>query len=68
MNVEQLRSHAEHCLERATSELDELQRMRYLRAAKAWQSLAHRKLALDAGLMVDEAAEVDLNTTTALPA
>lgn len=42
--------------------------MRYLRAAKAWQSLAHRKLALDAGLMVDEAAEVDLNTTTALPA
>ena len=68
MNVEQLRNNAEHCLERATSELDELQRMRYLRASKAWQSLAHRKLALDAGLMADEAAEVDRNPATALPA
>jgi hypothetical protein len=56
MNVEQLRRNFEHCLARASSESDELQRMRYLRAAKSWKSLAEHKLRLDDDLVTDHGA------------
>ena len=55
MNVEQLRINAEHCLKRAAGTAEELQRMRYLRAARAWQCLADRKRQLDTALFEDGA-------------
>jgi hypothetical protein len=64
MSVEQLRIHAEHCLKRAADTADELQRLRYLRAAKAWQGLADRKRQLDAALIGD-AAEGQHHTLSA---
>jgi hypothetical protein len=41
--TEQLRRNADHCLKQAYATSDELQRIRWIRAAKTWQSLADTK-------------------------
>jgi hypothetical protein len=56
MNAEQMRRNAEHCLDLADRTADETQRMRYLRAANAWRTVAKNKDRLDGALMADEPA------------
>jgi hypothetical protein len=56
MNAEQMRRNAEHCLDVANQTQDETQRMRYLRAAKAWKTVAQNKERLDGALVPDEPA------------
>jgi hypothetical protein len=72
MNVQDMRRHAEHCLDEASEVTDELQRARFVRAAKAWRSLAHSKLQADAALMSNDVEErntsVKQKTFAALPA
>ena len=53
MSTEQMRRHAEHCLEMAAKTADETMRIRYRRAAKAWQAMAERKERLDQALLPD---------------
>jgi hypothetical protein len=57
MNTETLRRNAEHCLDQASKAADEMQRQRFVRAAKAWRSLAYAKGQVDAAL-VDEEPEL----------
>jgi hypothetical protein len=57
MDVEQLHRNAEHCLKPAHETADELQCIRYLRAARTWQALARKKSQLDAGLFDDPEAQ-----------
>jgi hypothetical protein len=45
---------ADHCLNRASETSDTTQRIRFVRAAKAWRSLAAAKSQLDAALFMDE--------------
>jgi len=57
MNAEKMRRNAEHCLELAGKTSDETLRMRYLRAANAWKTVAKNKERLDAALMADEPSD-----------
>jgi hypothetical protein len=57
MNAEKMRRNAEHCLELASQTSDETLRMRYLRAANAWKTVAQNKERLDGALMADEPAD-----------
>jgi hypothetical protein len=50
MNAETLFKNAKHCLRQAALTTDDMQRMRYLRAAKAWRALAEAKLDADEAL------------------
>ena len=54
MNARDLHKNAEHCLNRASETSDTTQRIRFIRAAKAWRSLAAAKSQLDAALVTDE--------------
>lgn len=54
MNTRDMHRNAEHCLSRASETPDPTQRMGFIRAAKAWRSLAAAKSQLDAALLVDE--------------
>ena len=54
MNTRDLHRNAEHCLNRASETPEARQRMRLIRAAKAWRSLAAAKSQLDAALFMDE--------------
>jgi len=54
MNAEKMRRNAKHCLDLANTTLDETLRMRYLRAANAWKTVAENKERLDGALMADE--------------
>src|SRR6476646_3082803 len=54
MNTRELQRNAEHCLNRASETPDTMQRIRFIRAAKAWRSLAAAKSQLDATLFMDE--------------
>ena len=54
MNAEQMKRNAEHCLDLASKTPDDTQRMRYLRAANAWKTVAKNKERLDGALMPDE--------------
>jgi hypothetical protein len=56
MNAEKMRRNAEHCLDLASKTSDETLRMRYLRAANAWKTVAQNKERLDVALMADEPA------------
>jgi hypothetical protein len=63
MHSDRLPKNAEHYLQQAGAQWDELQRQRYLRAGKTWQSLANVKQHLDDGLMSDEPGdELDIAT------
>jgi hypothetical protein len=53
MNTETMRKHAEHCFEQA-SRSSGLQQVRFIRAAKAWESLARSKDEADFSLLSDE--------------
>jgi hypothetical protein len=70
MNVENLRSNAEHCLTLANAASDELQRMRWVRAAKTWQRLADMKQQADMALMSssEEVSVSEPSVIAALPA
>jgi hypothetical protein len=57
MNAQQMRRNAEHCLDAANGSADEVQRLRFIRAAKAWRSLAHSKHQADIALVSEEFAE-----------
>ena len=54
MNTRDMHRNAEHCLNRASETPDTMQRIRFIRAAKAWRSLAAAKSQLDATLFTDE--------------
>ena len=54
MNTRDMHRNAEHCLNRASETSDTTQRIRFIRAAKAWRSLAAAKSQLDAALFMDE--------------
>src|SRR5439155_17362935 len=56
LNAEKMRRNAEHCLDLASKTADETLRMRYLRAANTWKTVATNKERPDAALMVDEPA------------
>ncbi len=56
MNTHTLRRNAEHCLAMASQTHDETERARFLRAAKAWRSLAEAKEEADTALLPDEVA------------
>src|SRR5215204_3329751 len=43
MDISQMRRHPEHCLDVASQTDDEIQRARFLRAARTWRDLAHYK-------------------------
>src|SRR5215204_528108 len=51
MNISQMRHHAEHCLDVASQTDDEIQRARFLRAARMWRDLAHYKNQIDVALL-----------------
>jgi hypothetical protein len=53
MNSERMRRNAEHCLGLAAKTTDETARIRFLRAANAWKTMARSKERLDAALMAD---------------
>jgi hypothetical protein len=54
MNTRDMHRNAEYCLNRASETPDSTQRRGFIRAAKAWRSLAAAKSELDAALFVDE--------------
>ena len=54
MNTRDMHRNAEDCLNRASETSDTTQRIRFIRAAKAWRSLAAAKNQLDAALFMDE--------------
>ena len=54
MNTRDMHRNAEHCLNRASETSDTTQRIRFIRAAKAWRSLAAVKNQLDGALFMDE--------------
>ena len=53
MNTRDMHRNAEHCLNRASETPETTQRMRFIRAAKAWRSLAAAKSHVDAALFTD---------------
>jgi hypothetical protein len=53
MNAYSLTKNAEHCLKEA-SKATGLDRMRFIRAAEAWRSLARSKLAAERALLPDD--------------
>ena len=55
MNSQTMRKHAEHCFKLANETADETQRMRYLRAARTWLSVAENKERLDEAMVPQEA-------------
>jgi hypothetical protein len=54
MNAEKMRRNAAHCLDLASRTADETLRMRFLRAANAWKTVAKNKERLDAALTANE--------------
>jgi hypothetical protein len=56
MNAEKMKRNAAHCLELASRTGDETLRVRLLRAANAWKTVAKNKERLDTALMADEPA------------
>jgi hypothetical protein len=54
MTAHSLARNAEHCLDAASKCTDEVQRMRFVRAAKAWRSLARSKRMVDNALFDEE--------------
>jgi hypothetical protein len=56
MTPEQMRRNAEHCLDAASVSADEMQRERFLRAAKAWRSLADCKDQANSALLPEQEA------------
>jgi hypothetical protein len=51
MNAQTMMKHADHCLDQASECLDDVQRAKFIRAAKAWRSLAHAKRMADTALL-----------------
>jgi len=54
MNTRDMYKNADHCLNRASETPETMQRIHFIRAAKAWRSLAAAKSQLDAALFMDE--------------
>ena len=46
--------HAEHCLDAASHCVDEMQRVRFIRAAKAWRSLSRAKRLTEDALLPND--------------
>ena len=57
MTPETMRRNAEHCMRMADETTDDTQRMRYLRAARAWSCVAQNKERLDAAMMPENQGE-----------
>jgi hypothetical protein len=57
VDVVQLERHAEHCLQQAAQANDPFTKSRFLKAARAWQSLAKSKREVDGAFISDALGE-----------